>query len=126
MLNENPFLHYIKVITDILIAPFDEPSRVSSIQNLVFGLPERRPGTGKALFQNSVACRRSLGKSSREIDGGEILSRLLFEFLKDVKRNLGNRGPRGFGRDTDFGKICVELLKFVFKARLSHLVVFSC
>ena len=89
MLNENPFLNYIKVITDILIAPFDELSRVSRIQNLVFGLPERRPGTGKALFQNSVACRRSLGKSSCEIDGGEVLSRLLLEFLKDVKRNLG-------------------------------------
>ena len=126
MLNENPFLHYIKVITNILIAPFDELSRFSPIQNLVFGLPERRPGTGKALFQNSVACRRSPGKSSSEVDGGEILSRLLLEFLKDMERNLGNRGPRGFGRNTDFGKICVELLKLVFKTRLSHLVVFSC
>ena len=126
MLNENPFLHYIKVITNILIAPFDELPRVSPIQNLVFGLLEGRPGTGKTLFQNSVACRRSSGKSSCEIDGGEVLSRLLPEFLKDVKRNLGNKGPRGLGRNTDFGKICVELLKLVFKAGLSHLVVFCC
>ena len=125
MLNENAFLHYIKVITDILIAPFDDLPRVSSIQNLVFGLPKRKPGTVKALFQNSVACR-SLCKSSHKVYGGEVLSRLLLKFLEDMKRNFGKRSPRGFGRNTDFGKICVELLKLVFEARLSHLVVFSC
>ena len=105
MLNENPFLHYIKVFTCVHISMFNELPRVSSIQNLVFGLPVGRPGTVKALFQNSVACRRSPGKSSKGVDSGEVLSRLLLKFLKDMKGNLGNRSPRGSGRNTDFGKI---------------------
>ena len=42
----------------------------------------------KALFQNSVACRRSPGKGSCEVDGEEVLSRLLLELLKDMQRNL--------------------------------------
>ena len=67
-MNENPFLHYIKVFTCVLVTTYNELPRVSSIQNLVLGLPEGRPGTVKALFQNSVACNK--------------------------KGNLGNGGPQ--------------------------------
>ena len=87
----------------------DELPRISSIQNLVFGLPERRHGTVKALYQNIVACRRSPDKSCCKVDVGEILSRLLLKLLKDMQRNLGNRCPRGFGRFHDFSMILPKL-----------------
>ena len=90
MLNENSFLHYIKVFTCVLITMFIELPRVSSVLNLVFALPVGGPGTVKALFQNRVAYR-SPAKSSKEIDSGEVLSRLLLKFLEDMKGNLGNR-----------------------------------
>ena len=72
------------------------------------------------LLQGSIARRGSFSKGSGKIEGRDILSSLMLQLLENWEGDLAHRGPRGFRSNTDFGKICIQLLNFVLKAGLSH------
>ena len=73
-------------------------------------------------LQSGITGGRSFGKSSSEIESGNILSCLMFQFVKNWHRDLAHRNPRWLRRNTNLGKVCVQLLYFVLKTRLAYLV----
>ena len=74
------------------------------------------------LLQSGITGGRSLGKGSSEIESGNILSCLMFQFFKNWEGNLAHRSPGEPRRDTDLGKVCIEFLYFVLITRLAYLV----
>ena len=76
-------------------------------------------------FQSGIAGGRRLGKGGRKIQCGDVLPRLMFQLLKNWKRNLAYRGSRELRRNTDLHKVCIMFLYFVFITRLTYLVSFG-
>ena len=74
------------------------------------------------LLKSCIAGRRRLSKGSSKIERGNVLPSLVFQFLKNWYGNLAHRSPRGFRSNTDFCKICIQLLYFLLVTGLSQLV----
>ena len=50
-----------------------------------------------ALLQSGVTGRRSLGKGGSEVEGGYVLSSLMFQFLENGRGTLPIGAPEGLG-----------------------------
>ena len=83
MLDNECLVPEIQVFTGFLISTLCYLFRVGTLPDLRFDLLKGRLQTMLALFQSGIAGRRSLGKGGSKVRRGDILSRLVFQFLEN-------------------------------------------
>ena len=82
VLDKECFVPEIQVFTGFLIFMLCCLFRVGTFPNLRFDLLESRLQTMLALVQSGIA-GRSFGKGGSKVKRGDILSRLVFQFLEN-------------------------------------------
>ena len=122
VLDQDGLIPQIPILTGFLISTFRYFIRVGTFPDLRLDLFENVFQAILTLLQSDITGRGSLGKGSSEIESGNILSCLMFQFFKNWKRNFAHRSPRWLRRNTNLGKVCIELLYFVLITRLAYLV----
>ena len=73
----------IQVFTGFLVSTVCYLFRIGTFSDLRFDLLEGRRQTMLAFFQSGIAGRRSLDKGGSKVKSGDILPRLVFQFLEN-------------------------------------------
>ena len=122
MLNKHGLVPEIHVLSYFLISALCRFLRIGTFLDLRFYLLDSGFNAVLAFLQRSIARRGGFGKSRGEIEGRDILPSLMFQLLENWQGNFGYRGPRRFRSNADLSKVHIQLLNFILKCRLSHLV----
>ena len=96
MLNKNPLIRYVKILTGIVICAPGSSFRIDTLLNLGFHLFKRSLKTMLTLLHSRITGGSSLCESNCEVNGSEILSSWVLKFLQNLKGNFAHRSARGF------------------------------